>query len=305
MSKTSMKWDVAFQRSFSGGEGLTAGYMHFRLRNVESGRTNTLAFYGAGIGGSLFPVSISEELKPTFKRFKSRAPMTFEKFHLSPATLITGSVAAFHEKYPFLPIGGASGSVIWLEIQGENPYQAVLSIVLKSFSLPSSSSLSTTNLSVDLHRGLVRVKLDKEEPLDLPIDDPPVSPPPVPYIPFMDPIPQPPKKITLEEDVLFDFDSYRIKKSAETELYALILELKKRLRPNVLIEGHADSVGRSAYNMSLSKRRAEAVKSWFIKAGAPGARGYSVIGHGENSPIADNATSAGRAKNRRVDITIN
>ena len=308
MSVASRKWDVAFKRSFSGGEILTAGYVHFRFRNVESGTTTTLAFYGGGVGVSLVPISISEDFSPKFKRFTSRMPMTFEQFHHSKASLISGSAAGFHDKFPFIPIGGAVGGVLMLEIDsdGHSYLPPVLRIVLTSLSPPSSMNYTTTNLSLDMHRGLVRIKYDKVEPLDLPVDDPPIPPRPYPVIPYAPPIIlRPPKKITLEEDILFGFDSYRIKNTAEAELYTLVLEIKKRVRPNVLIEGHTDSVGRASYNMGLSKRRAEAVKSWLIEAGAPGAHGYKVVGHGESKPIADNSTPSGRAKNRRVDITIN
>jgi OmpA-OmpF porin, OOP family len=131
---------------------------------------------------------------------------------------------------------------------------------------------------------------------------------PIPVIPYEVPPPPPPTrpcKKSFEADVLFGFDSFRIRKAAEPELHKIIYELEQRSAPSVLIEGHADSTGAAAYNQHLSQKRAEAVKDWLVKAGAPDASRYKTVGKGESEPIADNGTKAGRAQNRRVEIVIN
>ncbi len=66
-----------------------------------------------------------------------------------------------------------------------------------------------------------------------------------------------------------------------------------------VIEGHTDSRASKAFNMTLSKRRARAVARVAQQAGA---RVYSVRGFGESRPTASNASAAGMAKNRRVEI---
>lgn len=74
----------------------------------------------------------------------------------------------------------------------------------------------------------------------------------------------------------------------------------------VQIEGHTDSVGDAALNMDLSRRRAEAVKAWVsVNASStfPSNR-IRTVGFGDTNPIADNKTSEGRAKNRRVVIQL-
>ena len=71
----------------------------------------------------------------------------------------------------------------------------------------------------------------------------------------------------------------------------------------VRVEGHTDSVGSDAYNLKLSQERAEAVVAFLVSRGVK-SRSLVAVGMGENSPIADNATDAGRAANRRVDFVV-
>ena len=67
------------------------------------------------------------------------------------------------------------------------------------------------------------------------------------------------------------------------------------------IEGHTDSKGTDEYNMTLSQKRANAVRAYLIEKGIAESR-LKATGFGETTPIADNNTSAGRAKNRRVEL---
>ncbi len=66
------------------------------------------------------------------------------------------------------------------------------------------------------------------------------------------------------------------------------------------IEGHTCSIGTSAYNMDLSRRRAESVKAYMVKNFGIDPARLTTVGYGEEKPIADNNTRAGRMKNRRV-----
>jgi outer membrane protein OmpA-like peptidoglycan-associated protein len=76
--------------------------------------------------------------------------------------------------------------------------------------------------------------------------------------------------------------------------------------PYVLaIGGHTDSVGSDAMNDKLSQARAESVRNYLIQAGVAESHMASATGYGKHQPVADNATAAGRAKNRRVEIIIN
>jgi outer membrane protein OmpA-like peptidoglycan-associated protein len=72
---------------------------------------------------------------------------------------------------------------------------------------------------------------------------------------------------------------------------------------NVRIEGHTDSLGDAAANLALSQQRAEAVKQALIERGVAPER-LTARGLGPERPIADNATPAGRAQNRRVEVYV-
>lgn len=75
--------------------------------------------------------------------------------------------------------------------------------------------------------------------------------------------------------------------------------------PNSLIDvmGHTDSTGSETYNLDLSRRRAESVANYLVSRGVSRAR-LETLGYGEQYPVADNTTEAGRSQNRRVEIRI-
>lgn len=72
---------------------------------------------------------------------------------------------------------------------------------------------------------------------------------------------------------------------------------------NVEISGHTDYVGSEASNQNLSLRRAQAVKNWLVNRGISSNR-MKTVGKGENEPVADNGTDAGRAENRRIEFYV-
>lgn len=69
------------------------------------------------------------------------------------------------------------------------------------------------------------------------------------------------------------------------------------------VYGHTDNTGDPAKNQTLSEARAESVKNWLLKKGLP-AEQIESKGYGDQQPIADNETTAGKAKNRRVEIAL-
>ena len=71
----------------------------------------------------------------------------------------------------------------------------------------------------------------------------------------------------------------------------------------IIAVGHTDSVGSDAYNQKLSVKRSDAVKAYLVSKGIEKNRVYTE-GKGEKQPVADNNTSAGRSKNRRVEIEV-
>ena len=69
----------------------------------------------------------------------------------------------------------------------------------------------------------------------------------------------------------------------------------------VEVAGHTDAQGSDAFNLKLSQRRAEAVRAYLVSKGVDGTR-LAAKGYGESVPVGDNATAAGRAQNRRVEL---
>jgi OOP family OmpA-OmpF porin len=103
------------------------------------------------------------------------------------------------------------------------------------------------------------------------------------------------------ENVNFEFDSAKLTADSTASLDDAVQILMRHSEMKVEIAGHTDSIGTEEYNMGLSKRRAQAVADYLIAHGANAAN-ITVKGYGESSPIADNATEAGRAANRRVEL---
>ena len=110
-------------------------------------------------------------------------------------------------------------------------------------------------------------------------------------------------KTTFAADALFDFAKSDLKPEGKASLDALITKIKGINLEVAIAVGHTDSVGSDAYNQALSLARAESVKAYLVSQGIPAAR-IRTDGKGESQPVADNATAAGRAKNRRVEIDV-
>ena len=105
-------------------------------------------------------------------------------------------------------------------------------------------------------------------------------------------------------DTNFDFNKDTLKPAGKAELDKLVADMKQAKQIDaVTVVGHTDSVGSDAYNQRLSERRAATVKNYLVSKGVP-AGIISASGRGESQPIADNKTAAGRAQNRRVEITV-
>lgn len=108
--------------------------------------------------------------------------------------------------------------------------------------------------------------------------------------------------ITLSGSVLFRSNQAMLMPSAQTRLDQVAEALMSKGR-DVVIEGHTDSKGSASSNMSLSQRRADAVRSYLVSRGMP-AEKIQARGMGPDRPIAENTNAEGRANNRRVEIVI-
>lgn len=101
--------------------------------------------------------------------------------------------------------------------------------------------------------------------------------------------------------LFFENNSAKLKVASLVQLDDLIAILKKYETANLLIGGHTDSKGTDAFNLNLSQKRTESVKTYLIEKGILESR-ITATGYGEAEPIADNASALGRAKNRRVEL---
>lgn len=110
-------------------------------------------------------------------------------------------------------------------------------------------------------------------------------------------------KVTYAADAFFDFDKSVLKAEGKAKLDDLVGKVKGINLEVIIAVGHTDSVGTDGYNQKLSVARSEAVKAYLVSKGIEKNRVYTE-GKGEKQPVADNKTTEGRAKNRRVEIEV-
>jgi outer membrane protein OmpA-like peptidoglycan-associated protein len=103
--------------------------------------------------------------------------------------------------------------------------------------------------------------------------------------------------------ITFGFDSAEVQPQFRPVLDNLAQTLNEYNQTLIEVAGHTDSVGAADYNQRLSERRASAVANYLGSRGVMRDR-MIVVGAGESRPIASNDTEAGRAQNRRVEITL-
>jgi outer membrane protein OmpA-like peptidoglycan-associated protein len=109
--------------------------------------------------------------------------------------------------------------------------------------------------------------------------------------------------IHFESDVLFAVDSASLTAASRSTLADVAAVIDEYDKTAVVVQGHTDSSGSEEHNLALSERRATAVRNYFIGRGIDADR-MVAVGYGEDEPVADNATAAGRAQNRRVDVLL-
>ncbi len=110
--------------------------------------------------------------------------------------------------------------------------------------------------------------------------------------------------IPLSGDALFDVNSSELKSSSSQKLDALIANIKATANVvDIKIVGHTDNSGTDALNIPLSNARAKRVRDYFVLNGLESIP-MTAEGYGASRPVADNATPAGKAANRRVEVTV-
>jgi len=110
-------------------------------------------------------------------------------------------------------------------------------------------------------------------------------------------------KITFDSGILFDVNRAEVQPPAMDNLSNLAVILNKYDDTLILIEGHTDSTGSQEHNLGLSRSRAQAVANQLTAVQVDATR-FTIMGYGEDQPVAENETYEGRQANRRVEIAI-
>lgn len=107
-------------------------------------------------------------------------------------------------------------------------------------------------------------------------------------------------KVTLDSGITFPTNGTSLSATAKSSLSNFIAELDPQF--DLAVAGHTDNTGTKAVNQRVSAERAQSVANYLTSCGVAYARLKSVKGYDYQYPIADNATSQGRAQNRRVEL---
>ena len=110
-------------------------------------------------------------------------------------------------------------------------------------------------------------------------------------------------QLVMASDVTFATNQSSIQDNFYATLDSVAVVFKKYNQNTINITGYTDSTGNATYNQQLSEQRAQSVGNYLISRGVSANRVYT-NGLGQRNPVASNATSAGRAMNRRVVITL-
>jgi len=112
-------------------------------------------------------------------------------------------------------------------------------------------------------------------------------------------------KVEVLQPIQFETNEDRLLPVSEPVLSAVAAVLNGHPElGGVRVEGHTDSQGDAAFNLELSARRAAAVRRWLVEKGRVAEARLTAQGFGASQPIADNASAAGRARNRRVEFRL-
>ncbi len=101
--------------------------------------------------------------------------------------------------------------------------------------------------------------------------------------------------------ITFDVGKATIKPESMGEINRIVQLMNENPTLKFSVEGHTDSTGSAATNQTLSEQRSAAIVAKLVEMGVAADR-LTAVGKGQNSPIADNSTDEGRAKNRRVEF---
>ncbi|MNV80370.1 putative lipoprotein YiaD precursor [compost metagenome] len=109
--------------------------------------------------------------------------------------------------------------------------------------------------------------------------------------------------LNMPSNITFATDRDQVIPAFYDTLNSVAIVLRKFNKTLIDVDGHTDSTGSASYNQGLSERRAASVANYLASQGVDQRR-MATMGFGQERPIASNASEAGRAQNRRVEISI-
>jgi putative exosortase-associated protein (TIGR04073 family) len=110
--------------------------------------------------------------------------------------------------------------------------------------------------------------------------------------------------VRFPEDMLFAIDSAELSRSATARLREIACVIRENPDAQVVVAGYTDSTGDSLYNQELSRKRADAVRSYLLRQGIGASERIEIAARGDERPVASNDTPLGRMSNRRVEIEL-
>ena len=165
-----------------------------------------------------------------------------------------------------------------------------------------------------------------EVPPPAPLPPPPPPPPPPPVVtevvpaPMAAPLPKAPpppperRRVSFAADSLFGFDRSDVRPEGKAALDKFAKDMAGTRFEVIVVEGHTDRLGSSAYNQKLSQRRADAVKAYLVSSGGIDATRISSVGKGESQPVTQTDSCKGKKQtpalvsclqpDRRVDVVV-
>ncbi len=111
-------------------------------------------------------------------------------------------------------------------------------------------------------------------------------------------------KLVMPENITFATNSAQLSGAASSSLTSVAEVLSTYTDTTITVGGYTDNTGNDSINIPLSQRRAQSVAGFLTARGVASNR-MNAVGYGAANPVATNANAEGRAKNRRVEITIN
>ena len=112
------------------------------------------------------------------------------------------------------------------------------------------------------------------------------------------------EQILATPGLAFDSNSFEINDESRSSLEKVAEALNADPHARAVIEGHTDDRGDAAFNLELSRKRADSVMMYLVDEFDIDPSQLSAVGYGEERPVADNETEANRRKNRRVEVVV-